>query len=111
MPKAPIDIEWQERFRAWLKTLPGTQAARDTNPGCMFCYTTAFGSTRYMVKDETWSEAELPSEPGTSCVCISCLADRLDRPLTIDDFPKHLPINEWIHFGYRLGAPKTPARA
>jgi hypothetical protein len=43
----------------------------------------------YMVTDETWATAGL--DPREIC-CFTCLSDRLQRPLALDDFPPY-PIN------------------
>lgn len=73
----------------------------------------------YMVHDRLWKEAwpaclqeraqlkeVFLSEEYTGrfwmLLCLSCLAGRLHRPLTINDFT-HAHTNEGIRFGYFLG--------
>ena len=41
---------------------------------------------------------DLPS----GMLCLPCLEKRLGRPLDIEDFPEHLPVNFGIISGYRM---------
>jgi hypothetical protein len=50
----------------------------------------------YMVYDHVWAAAGMDG----GFLCIGCLEERLDRPLTGGDFPPHLPIN-WPDSGGR----------
>jgi hypothetical protein len=54
----------------------------------------------YMVKPEVWTAAKL--HPRGHC-CLSCLARRLERPLTPEDFDLRLPINQGIRLGIEMG--------
>ena len=54
---------------------------------------------RYMVWDDVWLSA-YPSKDG-HLSCLSCLAARLKRPLTLYDF-SHYPVNYPIFLGYRM---------
>ena len=38
---------------------------------------------------------------------LECVEIRLGRKLQIEDFPKHLPLNNAIHWGFKLGLRKV----
>jgi hypothetical protein len=52
---------------------------------CIVCG--GFATDYYVVHDDVWSQAGLL--PGEDC-CLVCLERRLDRPLSLDDFPPFL---------------------
>ena len=61
-------------------------------------------SDYYMVQDSVWDAAQVP---GSAELHLRCLAERIGRPLTIDDFTP-ARANAILHFGYALGrAPRT----
>lgn len=84
--------------------------------GCEDCNRLAIP---YMVHDEVWLAAwptyyedrrqRLAQFKGTDerwrawcLLCLGCLEHRMGRRLKLSDFPKHLPVNDPIYFGFGL---------
>ena len=63
---------------------------------CETCFTVK--NTSYMVQNIIWEKYSMKY----SILCLECLQEMISGKLTIDDFPD-LPINDSIHFGYKLG--------
>jgi hypothetical protein len=59
------------------------------------------GQDFYMVHDEVWEQAEVPEY---AQLHLTCLEERIGRPLVIDDFTD-APVNRLVHFGYSLKRP------
>jgi hypothetical protein len=52
----------------------------------------------YMVDDDLWRRAVPENAYAVDVwLCVRCLTARIGRPLTRDDFPAHIPANDWIH--------------
>jgi hypothetical protein len=52
----------------------------------------------YMVDDDIWEHAVPENVYAVNVfLCLPCLTARVGRPLTRDDFPAHIPANDWIH--------------
>jgi len=64
---------------------------------CLVCGEQAYED--YMVLPEVWKD-EARFMRG---VChLTCLEERLGRPLTVEDFDLNIPINRVLAFGYRM---------
>lgn len=55
----------------------------------------------YKARDSVWLQA-MPTKKGF--LHLECLAQKLGRQLTIDDFEPDLPINQGLFVGFRIGA-------
>lgn len=87
----------------------GTGLAKAKQPkqfiGCFDCKRKC---PSYMVRNEVWMSAwptykkdKISTEIYLE-LCLACLRERLNRPLTIDDFTDS-PINDGVRVGFELG--------
>lgn len=51
---------------------------------------------------KAWREAGRQGKMPHRWLCFPCLETRLGRPLTLEDFPAHIPANFPIHLGYAI---------
>lgn len=70
---------------------------KKSNFSCVDCQV----STRklghyYMVSNWLWRQAGA----GRGMLCLSCLEQRIGRPLTTEDFPMHIPVNQKFFFEF-----------
>jgi hypothetical protein len=96
----------RERFDAWAEADAVLRNAKDVHKRCVPrprwqpfpCAVCGGGAWEdYVVYDAVWTAAGLSREKGVFA-CISCVADRLGRPLTKADFPP-VPANNAVLYG------------
>jgi len=59
----------------------------------------------YMVSDALWLRVmpvRRENSLGYSVLCLQCLEKLAGRRLTLNDFPRAIPANEPIHFGFEI---------
>ena len=67
------------------------------NPTCGCCLPYMRDTTLdyYMVTDGLWNS--LTKDQSRGQLHLACLEKRLGRPLVLEDFPKFIPVNDWLH--------------
>ncbi len=91
LPPTEEDLENHEDHPGYV-----TLNLSEFNLPCADCETnTYYEDNFYMVSNEVWNKAIKTKEEAESLIlCMGCLSKRLGRPLTGEDFPREIPINE-----------------